>query len=122
MSINCSRLWDSAEYFLSLYTTVNQKSRFWNYLPMSYLGGLFNLAIIPFVAGASFVLSDGFDATASFRFWDVVKKYKVDTIWFVPSIANLLLRLAERNNDADNQLNGALIKTAFIGTAPVGCI
>lgn len=120
MSINCSRLWDSAEYFLSLYATVNQSSRFWNYLPMSYLGGLFNLSLIPIVAGASFVLSDGFDATAAFRFWDVVKKYKVDTLWFVPSIANLLLRLAERNNETDNKSNGALIKTAFIGTAPVG--
>ena len=74
MSINCSRLWDSAEYFLSHYATVNQSSRFWNYLPMSYLGGLFNLSLIPIVAGASFVLSDGFDTTQHFRFWDVVKK------------------------------------------------
>ena len=44
----------------------------------------------------------------------------MDTLWFVPSIANLLLRLAERNNETDNKSNGALIKTAFIGTAPVG--
>ena len=45
--INIDKLWTNGKNFSNLYSFINSKSIFLNILPMSYLGGLFNLGLIP---------------------------------------------------------------------------
>lgn len=70
--------------------------RFWNYLPMSYLGGLFNLALIPLSTGGSLVIDETFSGKTFLQFWQTVERFDINAIWFVPTIARGLLSMAER--------------------------
>ena len=64
----------------------NSDAVFWNFLSMSYLGGLYNLLIIPFQSGAAILITGDFDSMYAFNFWDIIKKYKINVLWVVPSI------------------------------------
>ena len=41
--LSMDKLWASTNFFNNNYNNINPNSIFWNYLPMSYLGGLYNL-------------------------------------------------------------------------------
>ena len=41
--IEIDKLWTNGKLFSNLYTFINKETIFLNFLPMSYLGGLFNL-------------------------------------------------------------------------------
>tara|TARA_Y100000589_G_scaffold38509_1_gene32250 strand:+ start:2684 stop:5401 length:2718 start_codon:yes stop_codon:yes gene_type:complete len=72
---------------------ISERSRFINYLPMTYLGGYYNLLLIPMIAGASVVLESPFSPKLAMRFWAVIESHKVDVIWFVPTIISFILEL-----------------------------
>ena len=57
---------------------VNKDSRFYNNLAMTYLGGYYNLLMLPFINGASVVIDDSFNASSIFNYWDNIIKYKVN--------------------------------------------
>jgi len=96
---------------------VDPTHRFINYLPMAYLGGYYNLLLIPFLAGASVVLSNAFNASNIITFWKPIIKNKVNTIWFVPSIMSMLLEI-DRGNEGHEYCRKSVIK-CFVGTAPL---
>ncbi len=119
MLIDAERLWRSGDAFISCYGLKNSGVRFWNYLPMSYLGGLFNLAIIPLCCGGSFVISEPFSGKTILNFWNFVKKHSITALWFVPSIIQGLLKLSDlvgKNVYGDTCDS---IRIAFLGTAPI---
>lgn len=72
---------------------ISECRRFINYLPMTYLGGYYNLLLIPMLAGASVVIESPFSSKLAMRFWAVIENYKVDVIWFVPTIISFILEL-----------------------------
>ncbi|WP_421782414.1 aminotransferase class I/II-fold pyridoxal phosphate-dependent enzyme [Kiloniella litopenaei] len=120
MSINSDVLWTSGQTFTKLYPSIlNQETRFWNYLSMTYLGGLFNLCLIPLAAGGSFVLSDNFSPTLGYQFWKKVNEFQINSLWLVPSIARLLLKLSKRSNQQQNLAFAENVRGAFLGTAPI---
>ena len=49
---------------------VDDSSRFYLTLSMAYMGGFYNLLILPFLHGASVVIDHVFDARSSLNFWD----------------------------------------------------
>lgn len=96
---------------------ITSENIFFNNLSMTYLGGYYNLMLLPFAAGASIVLSDVFDAKAIINFWEHIEKYKVNTLWIVPTVISIL-------NEFDRGEKGSLycrdhIKIALTGTAPL---
>jgi acyl-CoA synthetase (AMP-forming)/AMP-acid ligase II len=114
--IDGDRLWSAGLAFLELHALKHSQLRFWNYLPMSYLGGLFNLALIPVASGGSFVVGEPFSGKTFLGFWQNIERYEVDALWMVPSIARGLIGLAERTESLQ-QLPA--IRNCFLGTAPV---
>lgn len=119
MSIDAERLWQSGTAFVEYYHLENSGLRFWNYLPMSYLGGLFNLALIPLCCKGSFVISEPFSGKTILNFWNYIQKHDITAIWFVPSIVQGLLKilaLVGKNMYADICKN---VKVSFLGTAPI---
>ena len=52
---------------------LGSENRFFNVLPMTYLGGSYNLMLIPILAEGSFVLDAAFGPTNVYAFWERVE-------------------------------------------------
>jgi len=96
---------------------INSDSRFLNILPMAYLGGYYNLLLLPFSVGASIVIWESFGPRTPLFFWDIVEKHKVNTLWFVPTIMAIMLELDRTNKGYE--LCQKIVKRTLVGTAPL---
>lgn len=110
------RLWFAALAFVRFHALEQRNYRFWNYLPMSYLGGLFNLLLIPLAAKGSIIIDKAFNGQSFLRFWPNVKRLEINVLWLVPTIARGLITLAKRSQPAIAEY--PQIQHCFIGTAP----
>ena len=96
---------------------INSQNRFCNMLSLMYLGGYYNLLILPYVLNSSVLLTTVFNPTLAVSFWDPIIKNHVNTLWLVPSIMSILLEL-------DRTKKGKIyckknIRLALSGTAPL---
>lgn len=98
-------------------TGITSKSRFINILPMTYLGGYYNLLLIPYLAKASVVISDAFSTQSIMHFWERVMNHKVNTLWVVPTIMAILMEIDR--NPATAKYARENILLSFVGTAPL---
>lgn len=113
------RLWASASAFMSLHPSVGVSPRFLNLLPMAYLGGLFNLGIIPLNVGGSVVVAEPFSGRTFLSFWQTVDRFDITVLWLVPSIVRGLLQLGSRSKPEDNRARAKNVRLCFLGTAPI---
>ena len=110
------RLWSAGYAFLQYHKIDSTEIRFWNYLPMSYLGGLFNLGLIPLAAGGSIFIDEPFSGKTFLTFWSTVERFKINSLWLVPSILRGLLTLAER---VGQPMPRTCVVRCYLGTAPI---
>jgi long-chain acyl-CoA synthetase len=96
---------------------IDQDSRFYLTLSMAYMGGLYNLLLLPFLGGASVVVDQVFDARSSLHFWDKAKKNRVNTLWLAPTVLSILLRM-DRGRAGEDFCRGSL-RHVFVGFAPL---
>ncbi|MBN1689176.1 MAG: acyl--CoA ligase [Candidatus Omnitrophica bacterium] len=113
--VNGDRLWSSAMAWVKFHDFLDSESRFYNMLPMSYLGGLFNLGLIPLASGGSVVISDAFSAASALKFWREVEEQGVNTLWLTPTVLRTLLHLHRPVNDG--RIPWKKVKSAFLGMA-----
>lgn len=113
------RLWSSGCAFIAVHDVVAPGARFLNNLPLSYLGGLFNLGLIPLAAGGSTVVADAFSGKSFLDFWQTLERYTITVLWLVPTIVRGLLTLAQRTRRTEITPPAARPQLAFIGTAPI---
>ena len=64
---------------------IGSDNRFYDVLAMTYLGGLYNLMLIPILAEGSLILDSVFGPTNVFGFWEQVRQYEINTLWFSPT-------------------------------------
>ena len=110
------RLWSAGCAFLQYHNIDSTEIRFWNYLPMSYLGGLFNLGLIPLAAGGSIFIDEPFSGKTFLTFWSTVERFKINSLWLVPSILRGLLTLVER---VGQPMPRTCVERCYLGTAPI---
>lgn len=96
---------------------IDQESRFYLSLSMSYMGGFFNLLILPFLCGASVVVDHVFDARSSLRFWEKAKRSQINTLWMAPTVLSILLRM-DRGRQGEEFCRSS-VRRAFVGFAPL---
>ena len=96
---------------------INQDSRFYLTLSMAYMGGVYNLLLLPFLCGASVVVDHVFDARSSLNFWDKAKNSKVNTLWLAPTVLSILLRM-DRGRTGEEFCRNS-VRHAFVGFAPL---
>ncbi len=96
---------------------INHDSRFYLTLSMSYMGGFYNLLVLPFLCGASVVVDHVFDARSSLHFWDKVKNNNVNTLWLAPTVLSILLRM-DRGRTGEQFCRNS-IRQIFVGFAPL---
>lgn len=72
---------------------IGPDHRFFHMMPMSYMAGLLNNLLCPFVAGASVVVDREFDAPMAFSFWNGLIRHGVNCMWSTPSALTMILQL-----------------------------
>jgi long-chain acyl-CoA synthetase len=96
---------------------IDQDSRFYLTLSMAYMGGFYNLLILPFLCGASVVVDHVFDARSSLHFWEKAKNNQINTLWMAPTVLSILLRM-DRGRTGEEFCRGS-VRHAFVGFAPL---
>ncbi len=96
---------------------IDQESRFYLTLSMAYMGGFYNLLVLPFLCGASVVVDHVFDARSSLTFWDKAKNNHVNTLWLAPTVLSILLRM-DRGRTGE-EFCRSFVRHAFVGFAPL---
>jgi long-chain acyl-CoA synthetase len=93
---------------------LGARHRFYDVLPMTYLGGLYNLFLIPILAGGSVVIDGVFGPTTLYGFWERVRQHGVNALWFNPTMLAQLLALED---DEDLSFVPKQIEVALCGMA-----
>jgi long-chain acyl-CoA synthetase len=96
---------------------INSDSRFYLTLSMAYMGGIYNLLLLPFLTGASVVVDHVFDARSSLTFWEKARKFQVNTLWLAPTVLSILLKM-DRGRQGEEYCRSSIKKT-FVGFAPL---
>jgi len=96
---------------------ISSEDRFYNVLSIAYMGGFYNLIVLPLLAGASVVIGEAFSAQTGLNFWQIPIRYKVNTLWLVPTILSILLKLDRGDEGVEYCKKN--IKQVFVGTAPL---
>jgi len=65
---------------------------FYHNLPMTYMAGILNLIVLPFISESKIIIGERFNISNVMRFWDIPTRYSVNTFWFIPAILTLLLK------------------------------
>ncbi len=110
------RMFRNASAFASA-QGIDEHSRFYLTLSMAYMGGFYNLLVLPFLCGASVVVDRVFDARSSLHFWEKAKKYEVNTLWMAPTVLSILLKM-DRGRTGEEFCRSS-IRHAFVGFAPL---
>ena len=86
-------------------------------MPMTYMAGILNTIIMPFIMGCRIVLFPRFDIFTAVSFWKNVIENKVNTFWLSPTMLNMLLTVDRRGKAKEYfEQNKSLF---CIGTAPL---
>nr|WP_321496420.1 class I adenylate-forming enzyme family protein [uncultured Methanolobus sp.] len=109
-------LYLSAYYFNEGFN-FDKNNIFYNNLPMTYMAGILNLFILPFICESKIVIDERFSISKIMRFWENPIKYSVNTFWFIPTILNLLLKLDRGNQGIEYSNKRNII--GCVGTAPL---
>ncbi len=80
---------------------INRNNRFINFLPMNYLGGYYNLLLIPFFNGSSVYIDEVFSYKSIIKLNNIISRFKINTLWLTPTICKILIDkyslVSERN-------------------------
>lgn len=107
---------DNARLFGGL-LGIGRENRFYNMLAMTYLGGYYNLLLLPFANESSVVIGRTFGSMSAVGFWGPVADHGVNTLWVVPSIMSILLEMDRGELGAEYCRRA--VKLALVGTAPL---
>ncbi len=118
MVIDGNRLWSSGCAFVAENTFLGADACFYNIMPMSYLGGLFNLGLIPLACGGKIVVSPAFAGATVLRFWQDVMRYGVTILWLTPTMLRSLVRVVGPRWKSIPKAN-LKVSATFLGTAPI---
>lgn len=97
---------------------IGNTNVFFNFLNLTYLGGYYNLLMLPFMAEGRVVLFKQFDLSLISKIPKLIEEYKVNTLWLVPAIASILVKF-DRLNDETKSIYNKFIDLCLIGTAPL---
>ena len=96
---------------------IDHASRFYLTLSMAYMGGFYNLLILPFLHGASVVIDHVFDARSSLTFWDRASRHQANTLWLAPTVMSILLKM-DRGHVGEEFCRRS-VRRSFVGFAPL---
>ena len=96
---------------------IDQTARFYLTLSMAYMGGFYNLLLLPFLHGSSVVIDSVFDARSSLVFWDRASRYQANTLWLAPTVMSILMKM-DRGQTGERFCREH-VSRCFVGFAPL---
>lgn len=93
----------------------DSKVRMCHVMPMTYMAGILNTIILPFIACGKIVLMSRFSVKTVLSFWRDVMNNGVNTFWLSPTMLNLLLKV-DRGDSVKTYISSVKPKIS-IGTA-----
>jgi acyl-coenzyme A synthetase/AMP-(fatty) acid ligase len=96
---------------------IDSSSRFYLTLSMAYMGGFYNLLLMPFLHGSSVVVDHVFDARSALNFWDRTSRHQANTLWFAPTVMSILLKM-DRGHLGEEFCRRS-VRHSFVGFAPL---
>ena len=96
---------------------IDEAARFYLTLSMAYMGGFYNLLILPFLHGASVVIDHVFDARSSLNFWDRARRHQANALWLAPTVMSILLKM-DRGHVGEEFCRQS-VRRSFVGFAPL---
>jgi len=109
-------LCSTAEAFNN-YFDVDKDNTFAHLMPMTYMAGILNTIVQPFIAGSKIIIMGRFSPMVAFSFWQDVASSGVNTLWMSPSMLNIILKVGNEKVGAEYCKNNNML--FFIGTAPL---
>lgn len=86
-------------------------------MPMTYMAGILNTIILPFIMGGKIIVFPRFSIKNALGFWKHAVAYQVNTFWFSPTMVHLLMKI-DRGNTVIEYFKESNI-TISVGTAPL---
>jgi long-chain acyl-CoA synthetase len=111
-----SNLIQAAEAF-NAYFGFNQAHRFYHHFPMSYMAGLLNSLVLPFIAGSQVIIGERFGVSKVHTFWKHIIASQANVLWLNPTMLSLLLKLDRASEGVEYSHKNTL--TGLIATAPL---
>lgn len=96
---------------------ISERNIFAHLMPMTYMAGILNTIIQPFIAGARIAIMGRFSPMLAFTFWQNVEKFEVNTLWMSPSMLNIINKVGNEKVGAEYCKDREML--FFIGTAPL---
>ena len=93
------------------------QNSFLHFMPMSYMAGLLNSIISPFLAGASVTLVPAFNAMTALTFWRTLVQHRINAFWATPTMLYSFMSL-DRDHTGENYCKNNPL-TICVGTAPL---
>lgn len=109
-------LCSTAETFNSNFE-ISNKNIFAHLMPMTYMAGILNTIIQPFIAGAKIAIMGRFSPMLAFTFWQNVAKYEINTLWMSPSMLNIINKVGNEKVGSEYCMDREML--FLIGTAPL---
>lgn len=113
---NLRNLVNSAWAF-SLCTGFDENRIMCHVMPMTYMAGILNTIIMPFVLGAKVIVLPRFSVISAISFWKRASEYKVDTFWLSPAMLSVLMTVDKKS--LGKEYLSKIKPLFFIGTAPL---
>lgn len=96
---------------------VTEENRFYAVLSMAYMGGFYNMLLLPWIAGSTVAFSKTFEAVTAISFWKAPIQYHLNTLWLVPTMLAVLLKVDRDVKGQDYARSN--IELILCGTAPL---
>lgn len=104
-------------YEFGMMMKYNDRTIMGHVMPMTYMAGVLNTIIMPYLMGGCIAVLPRFSMKSAFSFWENVKKCKVNAMWLAPTMLRIVNMMDKRADMKEYlRVNGVKIS---VGTAPL---
>lgn len=90
---------------------------FGHVMPMTYMAGILNSIIQPFILGARIVILGRFGIPLAIRFWKTLSQEAINVMWLSPTMLNMILQTDR--GELGRSFCSEYMPQFFVGTAPL---
>lgn len=98
-------------------TNLNSSYMMCHCMPMTYMAGILNTIMMPFISGCRIVLFPRFDVISAVSFWKKAQGFGINAFWFSPTMLKILMTV-DRKGSGKEYLAGKK-PLFYVGTAPL---
>ena len=107
----------AAAYEFGIMLKYGQHTVMGHCMPMTYMAGILNTIIMPYLMGGCIAVFPRFSMKSAFSFWENIKKSSVNTLWLSPTMLRIA-NMMDKRATMKEYLHENNVKIS-VGTAPL---